>query len=299
MKNRCLSFLMPAGLALFAAVVPRHAGSEGETVELAAKYVKGEKWYVLSELSSLATVTRLDRNGAVSERKVAMKRVDSIERLHDIVDDGGKLAGMTLSVLRSALSTSVDGSASAEAKTPINGRKIAVVPASGAPASFADGAKEPVPAGDFSTCDEFLWLLPDKPVAKGDTWELPGTELVKLMLKGFEPKTPTAKAACRLEDIVARDSAQIAIIAVSMSAKTEANRDFSWEYESTGGRLEFNITSGRPVRLEVAGKGKIAWKQFDEQKLEIASYTVVIESASLKVSYGTSDFVLPPDKEPE
>ncbi len=299
MKNMGLVSLTLAGVMFLALAVPRAAVAEGEAVELTAKYVKGEKWCTLSELASTATVTRLDRNGAVTEKQVATKRVDTIEFVFDSVDETGKLTGMTLDVLRSSVTVSHDGKTAEEMKTPFHGRKVVVTAGLAMRAVFANGAREPVAAEDFTPCAEFQWLLPAKPVAKGDTWEPTAPALVNFLLNGFEPKEPTVKATCRLEDVVSRDNSQVAVITVALSAKTGEDSDFSWEYELTSGKFEFNITSGRPMRLELVGKGKMAWRQLDAQKQEIASYTAVIESAGLKVSFGTSDFVLPPKKEPE
>ncbi|MDQ7779086.1 MAG: hypothetical protein RDV41_05190 [Planctomycetota bacterium] len=291
-KTRLALLLLVSAATLATSLLAR---SDGETYVLTQKYTNGEKWYVVSEFHGTVALSVTESSGDVGELTTTVKRVDSVERIHDNVDDSGVLVGMTVNVLKSAVLESVGAAAPVETNTAIHGRTIIVAFDKPQPVTFADGDGGPVGPENFTAEDTFLLLVPKKPVAKGDTWSISGPNLARIILRDIPGAAAKIEAACTLVDIETRDSFQVAVIKVALAASSDAQQNEVWDFKLTSGRFEFNITTGRPIRLELEGIGNVQWNRLGSGGEVQARYKATVAPIGLKINYGTSDFVMPPE----
>ncbi len=220
------------------------------------KYEAGKTWVITSTrvLDLDLTVTDLENQKTGRQEKADIR--EKYEREFRKVE-AGRPSQVRVKVLEDRHKS---------APGPLEGMEILIDSAG------ANGAGlTPEQKGAFRLEEDFEAILPANAVKVGDKWNLNHRDVAKFVLDTFSI-APGAEGsgACELLSIQKVGDREVAQIQVDLDLKGRSTTE--WELRaSVSGTLTYDLTNGRPEKLDLHGELRASGEEKDDKKQVVAT----------------------------
>ncbi len=223
---------------------------------ISTSYEAGKAWTVSSRRKLDLDLTVTDLENQKTGKQVAADVEEKHERSFEKVE-AGRPTQVRVKVLSDRRSSKPG---------PLEGKEI-VIDGSGA----SGPGLTPEQKAAFRLEEDFEAILPPGAVAIGKHWNIDHRDVAKFVLDAFAI-TPGAEGSgdCTLESIEKQGDREIALIKVDLDLRgTSATK---WEMSAlVSGKLTWDLTNGRPEKLELSGELRVKGDELDEKKQVVAT----------------------------
>lgn len=220
------------------------------------KYQAGKTWTITSTRVLDLDLTVTDLENQKTGRQVKADVQEKYEREFQKVE-AGRPSQVRVKVLEDRHKSKPG---------PLEGMEI-VIDGSG-----ANGAGlTPEQTGSFRLEEDFEAILPGKAVAVGAKWSLNHRDVAKFVLDTFSI-APGAEGsgACTLLAIQKVGDREVAQVQVDLDLKGTSST--GWELRaSVSGTLTYDLTNGRPEKLDLHGELRASGEEKDDKKQVVAT----------------------------
>lgn len=220
------------------------------------KYEAGRTWVVSSKRVLDLDLTITDLDGQKTSRQVKADIQEKHEREFQRVE-GGRPTQIRVKVLEDRRSAQPG---------PLEGKEV-LIDGSGANGPGLTQEQKAL----FRLEADFESILPERSVAVGAKWNLNHQEVARFVLDEFSIM-PSAEgsAACELKSVEMKGDHEVAQIRVDLNLNGRTKD--GWEMKATGSAtLTWDLTNGRPEKLEVYGRLDAKGDEKDEKGTTVAT----------------------------
>ncbi|MCC6738616.1 MAG: hypothetical protein IT452_06190 [Planctomycetia bacterium] len=242
---------------------------------------EGAVWTETTEgsLTLRMKVTEVDKGKEGATREQGAK-VEKEERRETRILEASK--GVP-AALRATWVTSRERLDGGEARaTALEGRTVEIRGREARPADAPEAAKAAARGPE-----PWRALLPSGPRSPGESWTVPAAALSRLLLRGAsEEPSDASEIKVTFARVSGQDDARIATLTLSGTIAVDSRQDFRVQFDVEG-ELLWDLSSGHPVSLTLAGKARALEGTLKDSRGEIVG-KVTGEGSEFAVKTGYS-----------